>query len=349
MKGSSFTQTSHGVYWTVIPAQKTTCHPVSQQEYPSLLCGTIAPLFTPERLDGRIHFDGLEAITDDLCRKSSVSAILVRAEATAMWSYSQPEVRDAFRCVIQVARGRKHVIAGTAGEWTGEMGHAPRPAQYFRQAANLSQWALAEGASAVLQPVPAFLPGGHDYSPQDRIARFFEDIARAINGPVLIYNQEGIPNGCWLTPETLGRLSRMRQFVGAIYHTHDTALLADIVRACDPSFCVISANDSVALSAFMSGATSSAGGLATLLPELIDAAWQSLGEPNLPFAWRAQNDLLKIRDLLSPYHVTEVGCAVFARQGIATAGRNRAARREPLRNDIDRLVREINTLRAAYL
>ncbi|MCC5876124.1 MAG: dihydrodipicolinate synthase family protein [Candidatus Sumerlaeia bacterium] len=333
----------------MLPIHQTTCHPVSQQEYPSLLCGTIAPLFTPERLDGRIHFDGLEAMTDALCRKSSVSAILVRAEAGAMWSYTQPEVRDAFRCVIQVARGRKHVIAGTAGDWTGAVDHVPRPAEYFRQAADLSQWALAEGASAVLQPVPSFLPGGYDFSPQDRIVRFFEDIARAINGPILIYNQEGLPNGYWLTPEALGRLSRLRQFVGVIYHTIDTTLLGDVVRACDRDFCVIAGNDSMALSAFMSGATSSAGGLATLLPELIDAAWKSLQEPNLPFAWRAQSDLLKVRELLSPYQISEVGCALIARQGVATAGRNRAARRAPLKSDVDRINREINFLRAAYM
>lgn len=333
----------------MIPLFETIDHPVSRHEHPSILCGAIAPLFTPERLDGKIHFDGLEAMADYLCGKSSVSALLVRADSGTMWSYTSPETRDAIRCVIDVARGRKHVIAGTAGIWNGREGGAPRPAQYFRQAADLSQWALAMGASAILQPVPAFLEGGHDFSPQDRVVRFFEDIARAVNGPMLVYNQEGLPNGHWLTPESVSRLSRLRQYIGIVYHTTDATRLGDIVRRCDENFCVITANDSVALPAFMAGATSSAGGVATLLPELIDAAWSSLREPNLPFAWRAQSDLLRVRELLSPYHVSEVGCAVFARQGIATAGRNRSARREPPRNDVERLAREFSHLCAAYM
>ncbi len=332
----------------MLPQIDTISHPVSRRDYPSLLCGAIAPLFTPERLDGRIDYEGLQSLADHLCRQSAVSALLIRTGEGRMWSYSLEEARQAIQCVLDVARHRKPVIAGTAGIWTGECSDSPRPAVYYRRAVELSEWALASGAAAVLQPVPAFLTGGYDYTPQDRILRFFEDLAQSVNGPIVIYNQEHLPEGHALLPESLARLSQHRQFVGAIYYTHDSSILAELVRCCHPRFSVVSGYDSLAIPAFMGGATSSAGTLATLLPEVIDTAWRSLATPDLSVAWRAQTDLLKIREMLAPYQGPDIGCAVLARQGLHMAPRSRAAGRQPLRIDIERVSREIGHIRAAY-
>lgn len=333
----------------MIPLIRKVHHPVSQREHPSLLCGAIAPLFTPERLDGKIDFEGLEAMADYLCSKSSVSSLLIRTGEGSMWSYTLGEVRDAIACVLAVAQGRKPVIAGTAGIWSGDPEDQPRPAVYFKRAVELSEWALASGAAAVLQPVPSFLTGGYDFTVQERVLRFYQDIAKAVNGPVVIYNQDGLAPGYALTAETLARLSHIRQLVGVIYYTNDSSLLAEIVRSCDPRFSVVAGYDTVALPAFMAGATSSAGALAALLPEVIGAAWNSLSEPNLPFAWRAQTDLLKAKEVLLPYAAGEIGCAVLARQGVHMASRGRGARRNALVADVERASREISHLRAAYL
>lgn len=333
----------------MIPSINNLIHPISQREHPSLLCGAIAPLFTPERLDGRIDFDGLEALADLLCRKGSVSAILIRTDEGRMWSYSLEEVRDAIRVVLGVARGRKPVIAGTGGIWSGEPSDAPRPAVYFRRAVELSQWALASGAAAVLQPVPSFLAPGYDYGPQELVLRFFEDVAGAINGPVLIYNQDALPPGYALSPASLARLSRHREIVGVIYYTNDAMLLAEIVRGVEPRFSVVAGCDSVALPAFMAGAASNCGPLATLVPEVIGAAWESLQEPNLPFAWRAHTDLLKVREMLAPWKMPDIGCALLAHRGLPIAGRSRQpACRPPARQELERVNREISFLTAAY-
>ena len=333
----------------MIPEIRPIAHPVSQREYPSAFCGAIVPLFTPERLDGRIDFDGLEALADYYCRKSSVSSLLIRTGESAMWSYSLEEARDAIRVVLEVARGRKPVITGTAGIWDGTAENKPRPAVYFRRAVDLSQWALLQGAAAVLQPVALFLERGYDYTAQEVVLRFYQDVAQAINGPIVIYNQDGLPPGYALTPGSLARLSQMQQFLGVIYYTKDASLLGEIVRMVNPRFGVASGCDSVAVPAFMSGATSSAGGLAALVPEVIGAAWESLQEPDLPSAWRAQTDLLRVREVLSPWAMADIGCAVLARQGVAMAARSRATQRPPEVKDVERVTRELNYVCAAYM
>jgi dihydrodipicolinate synthase/N-acetylneuraminate lyase len=137
--------------------------------------------------------------------------------------------------------------------------------------------------------------------------------------------------------------------MGVIYYTRDAAVLTELVRVCAPRFTIVSGCDSVAVPAFMSGVPSSTGALAVLMPEVIDAAWQSMHEPNLPFAWRAQTDLLRAHEVMAPWAICDIGCAVLARLGVNMAGRSRAARTYPERNDVERVTREISVLRAAYL
>lgn len=333
----------------MLPIIEQVTHPVSGREYSAALCGSVAPLFTPERLDGRIDFDGLELLADHLCSKSSVSALVVRSWEGRLWAYSHEEVRDAIRCVVSVAKGRKPVIAGCAGIWNGDFNERPRPAVYFRAAADLSQWALASGAAAVLQPVPVMLQPGYDFGPQDVVLRFFEDMARAVKGPIVIYNQATLPQGWSLTPQSLERLSRLKEMVGVIYDTKDTSLIGNIVRCCEERFAVIGANEALTLPGFSTGTTGVAGLLATVLPELIDSAWQSLREPNLPFAYRAQNDLLASQELLGQWPAGDIGCSLFAHQGINMASRNREGGRTPLQHEVQDLIRKLSYMRAAYM
>ncbi len=333
----------------MIPQIQTIVHPVSQHEHPAALCGAITPLFTPERLDGKIDFDGIEALTDYVCDKSSVSAIVIRSTEGSIWAYKEQEVYDAIGCVLAVAKGRKPVIAGTAGIWDGDIKNKPRPAVYFRQAIKFSEWALTRGAAAVLQAVPAFLPGGHDYTPQDRILQFFKDLAKSLHGPMIICHQAGIPVSAQLTPSQLAELSKIDNYLGLIHYTRDASLLSELVRLCDPRFCVVSGHESVAIPAFMSGVSSSAGALSTLLPELVSGAWISLEEPDLPLVWKAQSDLLRLRDALHPYALPEIGCAILSKMGVKMAGRPRAGKRAPLNVDLDRAIREFARVRAAYM
>ncbi len=333
----------------LLPFLKSTPHPVSQQEHPTMVCGVLAPLFTPERLDGKIDFDGLEALADHLCRKSSVSSLLLRTNEGRMWSFSLGEIRDAIRCVLAVAKGRKPVLVGACGAWDGDPGNAPRPGVYFRQSVDLSQYALAQGAAAVLQPVPVFLTPASGATPQEAVFRFFEDVEQAVNGPIVVYHQDGIPDGYALTPKALGMLSRREQYKGTIFYTRDAALLGEIVRHCEPGFAVISGYDSVSVPAFFSGVVSSAGALAVLAPEVIRGAWQSLEEPDLPFVWRAQTDLLRIREVLSPWQGPEIGCALLAHQGLHMAGRPRGASQAPETKDVARANKAISALSAAYM
>jgi dihydrodipicolinate synthase/N-acetylneuraminate lyase len=284
-----------------------------------------------------------------LCAKESVSAILVRSGESRIWSYSLEEVRDAIRCVVSVARGRKPVIACTAGIWAGDLKELPRPAVYFRRASDLSQYALASGAAAVMQPVPYMLEAGSDYGPQDVVVRYFEDLARVVNGPMLIYNQGKLPPGYALTACSLERLSQIDQYVGVLYDTADVGLLSNIVRVCSPRFCVMGGNEAVTLPGFAGGATAVAGLLSTVLPELVSAAWRSLAEPNLPFGYRAQSDLLESRELLAPWSAGDVGCALFAHQGMRIAARNREGGRVPMKHEVDGLLRRLHYLRAAYM
>ena len=56
-------------------------HPVSHIEYPAPLSGAAAPLFTPERADGRIDFEGhLIAFSETRAKGAEFHRRLIRQE-----------------------------------------------------------------------------------------------------------------------------------------------------------------------------------------------------------------------------------------------------------------------------
>jgi dihydrodipicolinate synthase/N-acetylneuraminate lyase len=323
-------------------------HPVSHIEYPAPLSGAAAPLFTPERADGRIDFEGLEAQADYLCRIDGVSSLIVRSGPGRMWSYSLSETRDAIRCVIAVAKNRKHVIANCAGIWDGNLANPPRPAVYRKQAADLCEWAVAQGAIAAMQPVPIGLQAGAEYPPQDVALRFFEDLASAISVPIIIYNQLDVPPGYALTPGTIQRLAYRPLIAGVIYNTTDLGLVGDLVRSCNPGFVIGTGNEAVSGPGWVAGASLSAGPFATLFPEIVRSGWHALQEADLHQTWRAQCDLLELHAALSPWTVWDIGCALMQRFGIAMAPRSRDGGRAPLPEEVDALMRLVQRIRLPY-
>ncbi len=323
-------------------------HPVTQIEYPLPLSGVVVPLLTPERPDGRIDFDGMEAQADYFAARSDVSAVIVRSGPGRMWSYSLDEVRDAARCVLEVARGRKPVLVNCAGLWDGNPTELPRPALYRRQAAELSEWAVAHGAFAALQPVPTGLQLNAEYPAQDVALRFFEDLATAVSVPIVIYNQSEIPAGHALTPATLQRLSWRPPISGVIYNTNDTSVIGEVVRTARPGFVVGCANESVFSGAYMAGSCLTAGPLATLFPEIPRAAWQALHEGELPLVWRAQRDMLELHQAFSLWTPWDIGCAMLPRLGIAAFPRSREGGRAPLSEEADMMMRLATRLRLPW-
>jgi dihydrodipicolinate synthase/N-acetylneuraminate lyase len=331
------------------PAVTPVTHPVTMMQYPALLTGVVAPLFTPERADGRIDFDGIEAEVDFLCQKSHVHALIVRSGPGRMWTYTRQDVRDAIRVAVAAARGRRPVLANCAGIWNGDPGAPPRPAVYRRDAIELSEWAISEGAAAVVQPVPTPLLLDPEYPAAEVAFRFFEDYASATQVPTLLYNQTDLPASASLTTAQLARLSRRETFVGAIYNTTDVAVLGDLVRCCRPNFAIGTGNDAVASSAFIAGVTLSGGPLATLVPEILHGSWQSLHDNDNQLVFRSQRDLLAAFSAMSGWAVWDIGCAILQRFGVGMAPRSRDALRPPLPEETELVARELGRLKLAYL
>lgn len=331
----------------LIASQKV-LHPVTRHSHPAALTGVLAPLLTPERLDGKIDFDGLQAQADYLCRRDSISALIVRSGPGRMWSYSHAETRDAIRCVLAVAKDRKPVLANTAGIWSGGEVR-PRPAVYLRQAADLSQWAVSAGAAAVIQPVPTPLLLGTDYPPQDVALRFFDDLCNACDAPMVIHQTADAPGTARLTVPTLIRLSHRRHVIGLILEGPDVTAVGELTREARSEFSIATAQDTLCASAFMAGACAVAGPLSTLLPEVAAEAWRALLETDPHSAWRAQNDLVAAHTFLSPWSSPDMMCGLMLRLGVPMAGRSRDGGRPALPEELDLVAREIQRLRLPYL
>lgn len=332
----------------MIPSTERVTHPISGFEYPQALCGAIAPLFTPERLDGRIDYEGLEAQADWLCDKASVSAVIVRSGPGRMWRFSEQETREAIRLVLEVARDRKPVIANTIGIWDSEAGDPVRPAVFRKQSAELSEWAAAEGAAAVLIPVPAPLLLENEYPPQDVALRFFEDLTAAVRVPVIVYNQSDLPPGRALAVETLERLAHRERIVGAICNTTDAAFFGELSRRVPPHFFLGAGNDAAAAAAFISGASSACGPLTALFPEIVHAGWTALREGDGNGLWQAQRDLLGAAQTLSPWTIWDIGCAILHHAGVPMSPRSRSGGRAPLPEEVDAVLRELMRVLRRY-
>src|SRR5215468_8501303 len=132
------------------------------------------------------------------------------------------------RTVVRQARGRLPVIAGTGSNSTSE-------------AIRLTRGAEEAGADAALLISPYY-----NRPTQEGIYRHFVAVAEATKLPLIIYNIPG-RTASNITPETIGRLSRVPSIVGVKEASGSLAQVIEVIAATGANFAVYSGDDILTL------------------------------------------------------------------------------------------------------
>ena len=132
----------------------------------------MAALLTPRSPDGEVDFDGLERGADFALARGA-AGIVPCGGTGEYFDLSVAQRKEIVERLLPVAKRRGILVAG--------VGSAS-----LSQSVDLARHALEAGAEAVLLPPPHF----YRYGDED-LLQYFRSAARAVGGPVLLYNLAG--------------------------------------------------------------------------------------------------------------------------------------------------------------
>jgi 4-hydroxy-tetrahydrodipicolinate synthase len=188
--------------------------------------GCLTALVTPFR-GGEVDLAALEQLVEAQiaggvqglvpCGSTGESATLTHEEHIAV-----------VKAVIRFARGRLPVIAGTGSNSTAE-------------AVRLTRAAEEAGAAGALLISPYY-----NRPTQEGIYEHYAAVAAATKLPVIVYNIPG-RTASNILPETIVRLSRIKNIVGVKEASGSMPQIIDVIALAEPGFAVWSGDDLMTL------------------------------------------------------------------------------------------------------
>ena len=171
---------------------------------------------------------------------------------------SHDEHKRVVEIVIEAARGRLQVVAGTGSNSTAE-------------AIGLTRHAERTGAAGALVVNPYY-----NKPTQEGLYRHFRAVAESVAIPIIVYNIQSRTAVNVETP-TLERLARdVRNVAGVKEASGSLYQMSQVIAACGPDFSVLSGDDNVTLPLMAIGGHGVISVIANLLPretaEMVHAA-----------------------------------------------------------------------------
>ena len=160
--------------------------------------------------------------------------------------------------VIEAARGRIRVIAGTGSNSTAE-------------AIEMTKHAERAGATGALVVNPYY-----NKPTQEGLYRHFRAVAESVAIPVLLYNIQS-RTAINVETDTLARLARdVKNIVGVKEASGSLDQMSQVIAACGPDFSVLSGDDNITLPLLAIGGSGVVSVIANIVPretaELVHAA-----------------------------------------------------------------------------
>ena len=171
---------------------------------------------------------------------------------------SHDEHRRVVDVVIETARGRIRVVAGTGSNSTAE-------------AIDMTKHAERAGAAGALVVNPYY-----NKPTQEGLYRHFRAVAESVAIPILVYNIQS-RTAINVETDTLARLVRdVKTIVGVKEASGSLDQMSQVIAACGPDFSVLSGDDNITLPLLAIGGSGVVSVIANILPretaELVHAA-----------------------------------------------------------------------------
>lgn len=208
--------------------------------------GAMTAIVTPFK-KGKVDEKKLAELVEFQIR-NSVSAIVPCGTTGESATLSYEEHERAIEVVIEAANKKAAVIAGTGSNSTAE-------------AIMLTKHAKEAGADASLQITPYY-----NKPTQEGICLHFKKIAEEIDLPMIVYNIAS-RTGVNITPETMQRLSKVRNIAGVKEASGNLEQMSKIHYLCGDKFDLISGDDSLTLPLLAIGGTGVISVVSNIVPK----------------------------------------------------------------------------------
>jgi 4-hydroxy-tetrahydrodipicolinate synthase len=231
-------------------------------------------LVTPFK-DGRVDWQSLEALVD-FHLKNGTNGIVPCGTTGESATLDHKEHHEVIERVIKSVNKRVPVIAGTGSNSTAE-------------AVELTRGAEKVGANGALMISPYY-----NRPTQEGIYQHYKKVAESVGIPLIVYN---IParTGSKIEPETLARLSEIKNVAGVKEATGSVDQAIDVIRLCGDRLAVYSGEDSLTFSLMALGGKGVISTVANIAPKEM----AHLTEACLKGNWEKGRDLqLKLIPLI---------------------------------------------------
>ena len=199
-----------------------------------MITGSIVALVTPMDESGAVNWAELEKLVKMHVEQGTDSIVAMGTTGESA-TLDTPEHLEVIQRVIEWVAGRIPVIAGTGANSTSE-------------AIYLTQQAQKLGADAVLLVSPYY-----NKPTQDGLFLHHKAIAEAADIPQILYNVPG-RTAVDMLPETIERLSHVKNIVAVKEATGDIARGEEVIRRVDGRIAVYSGDDETAYKLILRGA-----------------------------------------------------------------------------------------------
>ncbi len=198
-----------------------------------LFYGSITALVTPMDNHGEVDFDALEKLVEYHVAAGTHGIVSVGTTGESATLSIEENVKTILK-TVEFAAGRIPVIAGAGANATSE-------------AITMTKLLNDSGVAGCLSVVPYY-----NKPTQEGMYQHFKAIAECTDLPQILYNVPG-RTGSDMQPETVGRLSEVKNIVAIKEATGDVSRVAKIKQLAGEDFIVLSGDDATGLESMKAG------------------------------------------------------------------------------------------------
>lgn len=214
-----------------------------------MITGSIVAIVTPLSDSGELDLQTMTKIVEWHLEQGTDAIVAVGTTGESA-TLKVPEHCKVIEHVVAVVDGSIPVVAGTGANSTSE-------------AIELTQSAHKAGADACLLVTPYY-----NKPNQKGLYEHFKTIAEAVDIPQILYNVPG-RTACDMLPETIRKLSLLKNIVGVKEATGDLTRGKDVISLCADDFAVYSGDDAIALDFILAGGKGNISVTANVAPKLM--------------------------------------------------------------------------------
>lgn len=234
--------------------------------------GAFSALPTPFK-DGKVDFDALKSHVEDQI-KGGIDGLVPCGTTGESATLSHDEHCKVIECVIETANKRVMVLAGTGSNSTDE-------------SIKLTKHAEKVGADGSLLISPYY-----NKPSQQGVFEHYKAISESTNLSLVLYNVPG-RTSLNMEPETIARLSELKNIIGVKEATGNLAQVSDVIEYSTDGFQIISGDDFVTLPMINIGAVGTISVTSNVIPSDVSTMCRLALEGN-------QKEALKLHYKMMP-------------------------------------------------